>query len=162
MNNFEKEKEYLENKRKAEELYSSGQYLKAVSYWFKALQIRFDHDIHMRIITALDRLPDKHKPPYLFSYGKQLLVLLDAKMEALEVLGRAVALDPSLKGKLEELLSQAAVSKGQRAERTDLDRELDDALDSMDGVVVSDQKAGEANSKRISDMMDELLEILKK
>ena len=83
-------------------------------------------------------------------------------MEALEVLGRAVALDPSLKGKLEELLSQAAVSKGQRVERTDLDRELDDALDSMDGVVVSDQKAGEADSKRISDMMDELLEILKK
>jgi len=161
MNDLEKEKEYLENRRKAEELYRDGQYLKAVSFWFKALQVRFDSDIHLRIIAALDRLPDKHRPPYLFSYGKQLLLLLGAKMEALEVLGRAVALDQSLKAKLEELLGQVALSHP-REEGSSLNRELDDALDAMNGVFVSEGKAGEPDSGRVSEMMDELLEILKK
>jgi len=155
------ENEYLTNLRKGEELFGSGQYLKAVSFWFQALKAKFSPDLHKKILDVLDRLPEQHKPVYLFTYGKQLLVSLDVKVEALEVLSRAVALDSTLKPRVKELLAQVQSAQPQ-GEPSDLSRELDDVLATLQGVVIAEGGETGAQTERTAELMNEVMDIFKK
>lgn len=155
------DKEYSENLQKGEELYNSGQYLKAVSFWFQALKFKFTVELHKKILDVLNKLPDLHKPAYLFTYGKQLLVSLGAKVEALEVLSMAVALDHSLSSRVQEIVTQVKNAQPPKDESA-LEKELDEVLSSLGGAVMAESAEGERKTEHVQDLMNEVMDIFKK
>lgn len=156
------DKEYLENLQKGDELYKSGQYLKAVSFWFQALKLKFSIELHKKILDVLNKLPEQHKPSYLFAYGRQLLISIGekAKVEALEVLSMAVALDHSLSPRVQEIVEQAKSAQLSKIESA-LEKELDEVLTSLEGAIMAEAGEGERKTEQVQDLMNEIADIFK-